>query len=530
MKIGNHRQLYWMLKVFGIEEPRSEEIWNSISKPIALKRVRHQYEMTLREIRRNNIVARLEKVWQLSNLRACLWNTWHLEIAAPGNPRYRYLDEGFHEFKDLIIRSTAISKADMAALASMDASYFFRDSVVSATMDEIHGHLNTPWRDFNESENRKNMESIVKRLESMEPSMKIGRHFIRRGSLRYGVEGVELASYFSFERMLRHDFRFAGMKAVLESLGEGACELKGEQKLWLGAFCVTIRKSDAVLWGSGGLKVNGILVDGICLDRNSVVHAVRESQGFRDGRRFQTLLKGLKDVPAGAEQLMKDGVVLLICKDELNPIGEPASGMSFLLSLRLVHDKSGWHYLSPSDGRRSRIFRTFWEAAWAKDIVQLGLGSIDPVEMHRTLAFLFSDSHAYQLMVLARSNAQEARGKAMLLLKETVARYKDRVIRSKFCESDGYIVKGAIRNYFISMDSESVVTYPGNQDICIVDTDSRPNHRSDKIVSRILLLLNDGRLKSQVNTLESLGEGSFEELVVEDENTEGKYGEGKNTE
>jgi hypothetical protein len=278
------------------------------------------------------------------------------------------------------------------------------------------------------------------------------------------------------------------------------------------------------------VKEYGILVDGICLDRNSIVHAVCESQKFKDNRRFQTLLKRLKDIPAGAGQLMKDGVILSVCEGELNPIGQPIGEISFLLSLRLVHDKSGWHYLSLSDGSRSRIFKTFWEAANAKDIVELGFGSDDPVKMYSTLAFLFSESDAYQLMVLARHNAQEGRSKAMQLLKETVAKYKDRIFCSKFCESDGYIVKGIIRNYFISMDSESVVTYPGNQDICIVDADSRQSHRSDKLVSRILLLLNDGRLKSQVNTLDILGDGNSVELVVEDENTEGKHGEDKNTE
>jgi hypothetical protein len=110
----------------------------------------------------------------------------------------------------------------------------------------------------------------------------------------------------------------------------------------------------------------------------------------------------------------------------------------------------------------------------------------------------------------ARKNMEEAIRKSKKLLDDTLAKYSDRLKEGVFdidrSRMEGYLVKGKIKNYFIGKRHLGVYTFPQGDYLCIVDNhEGRMFTKTDKLVSRIYLLLNDEDLKGKVKTMEGHG-------------------------
>jgi len=65
----------------------------------------------------------------------------------------------------------------------------------------------------------------------------------------------------------------------------------------------------------------------------------------------------------------------------------------------------------------------------------------------------------------------------------------------------GYVVKGKKRDYFVCGDDGTVCTYPRGSTLCLHDSEKRVLPRSDRILGKILLCLNDLELSGEVPTL-----------------------------
>jgi hypothetical protein len=138
-----------------------------------------------------------------------------------------------------------------------------------------------------------------------------------------------------------------------------------------------------------------------------------------------------------------------------------------------------------------------------------------PLEMMKILEIFFGSAEAMKIMRIAKKNVEDAEKKGAKLLAETLEKHRKSVLKSSLRGKDGFIVKGKIRNYFITKDAD-VFTYPGYVHICIVEDDNSYAVRADKIVSRMLLLLNDDKLREDVSTLGMAEDGTVEEIELEE--------------
>jgi hypothetical protein len=106
-------------------------------------------------------------------------------------------------------------------------------------------------------------------------------------------------------------------------------------------------------------------------------------------------------------------------------------------------------------------------------------------------------------------NARAER-KAKELLEKVLENSKDRVVLKTWTAPDferrGYIVKGQCREYFIEENIHlDIYTYPEGKHICMVETKKGSFlPHSDRLVSRILALLNDKKLADKIPTLKKI--------------------------
>lgn len=95
-----------------------------------------------------------------------------------------------------------------------------------------------------------------------------------------------------------------------------------------------------------------------------------------------------------------------------------------------------------------------------------------------------------------------AEERAEQLFKEFLDKNKTRV----FKKDDGYIIKGKLKNYIVKMkdkDNAGVWTYPAKEYVCINQKTRAGQYlcKYDKLLQFAIVMLNDGLLKEEINTI-----------------------------
>lgn len=103
-----------------------------------------------------------------------------------------------------------------------------------------------------------------------------------------------------------------------------------------------------------------------------------------------------------------------------------------------------------------------------------------------------------------RGERGEAEKRAEELLRKVLVSSRDKISKKTWArpyrKMEGYIVKGQRGKYFIEENSLNVYTCPEGKRICIEDVVKNAPHL-DKLVARILVLLNDKKFADKIFTL-----------------------------
>jgi len=99
-----------------------------------------------------------------------------------------------------------------------------------------------------------------------------------------------------------------------------------------------------------------------------------------------------------------------------------------------------------------------------------------------------------------REAEERARSNLLAFIEEHSNRVREGEIESRWGTKKGYIVRGKKKDYFVG-EYGRVLTYPGGDYVCLRDDEKKVLPRSDRILGRILLCLNDLELSGEVSTL-----------------------------
>jgi hypothetical protein len=518
-KLRTWKDLYDFLRIYGIgiEEKRAKEIFESMDKPVLVARKRSWEGPTIGNVYLRKIV----EVWEKENRRFVLWNDKVLEVSDPKNWRYKYMDRGFHEVGGVIIRAKNIpenslekikrylkSEGELIGFRSREAMTLEELEKMMKNESVYHAKKTIPREDVN----RKRMDLVSRILEGLGGEIRIEERYIVINGVRIGIESKRLVDYIDFEgiHLGITDGEEPLKEMVLKEFTEDLLSLKEELEVRLGKFKVKYARD----------KRNRILLDGRETYLDNFEYLIERGIEMKNKKEFSKLQRDLETIPITVRKFLENGLTMS---------SAPFSDMSysyvpeFILKLKLKFKDNKWFAVSPLTKREyavndsdscfsslgRRMSRSEMHSKQGIFMEQLQVDCLEnsPLVMLKKLRKIFGEEEAFKLMDLAKKNAEIAKKKAQKLLEDLKSKYRNRIIEGELMGEKGFIVKGNIRNYFVDECFLNVSTYPRGSDICIVEKESSEHYfPADKLVSRILLLLNDKDLRGHVRTLDVDGE------------------------
>ncbi|MCD6496565.1 MAG: hypothetical protein J7K54_04810 [Candidatus Aenigmarchaeota archaeon] len=509
------RDLYYTLKIYGIEDPNLKSVWSSMTKPVSIKMPDSFGMNTWRSDR----LLRIEKVWTKGRTKFVLWNSRELEISKYNQPRYRHFEDGFYEFDGIIIRTKNLGSETVRKIKAKSKTRTFNMNywpIDETAMDEdiFFDILESPSGKnrkgtFTEKELKVNMrlfERLRKNLLHNKGPLKMTRKFFIYKGRKYGIENTDIVSYVNMGLpscfSLLHSQ--ANVEYILKSISENITNLQnGRYKMILG---------DIYFWFE--VKKNRFFIDGREIDTESLGHLIMNSPDIKSRKELLKMSSELSVTPIAVKRQLERG--LLFSARGLKADGDK----EFHIKIAVSYEQGKMYAVSPLDGKTvplkynvSELDDMFFRD-YLPDIAKPPRWLIDHFEvswMFRRLSSIFGKKDTLKIMELARENAAKAKRNADRLLREFLEKHRDRIKKDVFDGEEGYIVKGEIRNYFISNDTE-VRTFPAGGYICIEEDDRKKYLvNSDRLLSQMLLLLNDTSLKAEVETLSD--EGNDEVII-----------------
>ena len=127
-----------------------------------------------------------------------------------------------------------------------------------------------------------------------------------------------------------------------------------------------------------------------------------------------------------------------------------------------------------------------------------GKNTIDKIIEVLTKNSEIKEDEVMSLIKVGLVEYKEAIRKSEELLKETITILG--ITKANINGTDGYIIKGKLREYFIDEDCK-IYTYPEHRYLCVVDRTNKIGVGKDKIISRMYALKNDEYLINDISTL-----------------------------
>lgn len=520
-KINSWKELRDLLMVYGVDIKNVKEIWDSMNSPdySCLKKYR------IRTIFSRNI-RKIVYVWEKNNLRFVLFSDKNLLITNKKNSLFNFYDKGFYEINGIIIRSKNLPENFIKKIyhLQLERGIYFLDTILvksNITYNELKEIIENI-EAFQLSPNiiKKNLD-VNKNAKYMNKFLSIAKKYgigVKNNYLiidgkKIGLKNKNLINYIDFKELYfkckngiedSNEFK----KIILEDFALMLYRLrKGNIKL--GNFEIPYEK-----------RIDGIFLNGKKTLPENFKHLIKTSIYIKEKSEFESLQNELERLPITARKYIENGIRFSTYASYFNYGKMPR----FEVTMSIEYKDGYFYAISPVSGKRAKIKNDLVKIFSPKNkkienpyeilfLLERKSMYLTPIKLLRIFKKLFGGEEAIKIMGLARKNAEEIVKKASKLLNETIEKYKDRVVFGKLKGMEGFIVKGEIRNYFIERFSANVSTYPEDKHICIVES-KNASCVEDMIISRILLLLNDSKLRTKVSTLDNMGEGDDENIEL----------------
>ncbi|MCD6590391.1 MAG: hypothetical protein J7K72_00270 [Candidatus Aenigmarchaeota archaeon] len=494
IRLKSWRQLADFLRIWGINEGRVKEIWKSMEKPMLLSRIYDWYG-----IPQNIYLLKLVEVWENDNTRIALWNNRTVMVMERGEWAYDYLRKGFYRIGMVIIRTRKLTdeiigkiKRHIKTHRGVLTNPFIRTAL---TLRQLKRLLEGSGIKAEESpsveENKEFMKELSKRLEYTRITEK---GFMIKGRL-LGVVGRKVWEYVDFSSFLHE----TDMRPIEETewivnrfIEDVLNNLTGEQKLRMGRITVRFKIG------------KNILVEERKVFRENLEYLVIRGLEAKKKEEFIKLRDELQKIPFILRKFLKNGFVITVKFNQ-----DYTSPTSFIIRLGVEYKRGKVYFVSPISGKRVMLntkalpwrVRSYGSLGILLENLEMLMEQKDLLSVFYVLARLFGKEEVFKIMDLGRKSAKEAEKQATKLLDEILEKYRGRIIETVHDGDKGYVVKGRIRNYFVDKRTGEVRTWPDGSDICVTEDGGKYVTCTDRVISRILLLLNDDKLRTKVTTL-----------------------------
>ena len=333
--------------------------------------------------------------------------------------------------------------------------------------------------------NKERLKRFFSRLESA--SISENFVFVERNErkLKFGFEEVSLAEYFYIpESFVKHAEKIRNLSDYYFLCAYRFIK-PGKYALWLGRYLCRLEvKEDG--WYLEGIKIPGEAPWRLM----TLIHNFfNRSEDVREYLSILRFFSNAEEVAAKVAEVFNNGIILPTTKGERR----------YALRLKVFERGSEIHIapdFSPEDSVPIKGDPTFVLKVWRESLIHIN-------EAAERLKMRIGSEVVERWMESALKKQEEAERRSRKLLMELVDKHSDKVLEvragSEEGELMGYLVKGE-RKYFVTLSGE-VFAYPEMRHICLVEED-RSLPACDRIIARILTLLNDTKLKSCVSTLE----------------------------
>ncbi|MDP6612752.1 MAG: hypothetical protein QF673_01885 [Candidatus Hydrothermarchaeota archaeon] len=514
------------LRLHGIKArpEKLRTLWGGMKKPIVVDETKGGGD--------DNLILQIVKVWERDNKRIVLWNDRRLAVHYPGYHRvYDYMDEGRYLYRGVLLLFDEMSEGVIKDIRrywsklpldfgnywrDYDENLYLEDKKITLTYREFLSLIQRCERTggtqlaYDSEEAKAWLRGVNDASGKGLEEVRVYDNYIRIGDLKFGIVGIKLWEYII--PLGNYDCPFHGpndnpgpaaQEYVTIGFFHGVEELRAEgvYTLWLGRYTAKLRiqlRNKCLIRYLEGVRVRS--TDFIYAMEKALEH---DKQGYRE------LVRELWRTPRYVSELKEDGADFVVVN------GGRWRELSINIRFERVNRK--WHVVSPLDdelfylpGGIHRVKRLVGRGYFLDG----GYSSFyeDIYDLYQVLIDILPGEHVIRIFDVAREEQRRAEKKSRRLLKETLMKYPERVKDGTFRPEDrmhhrgelrGYVVKGERRNYFLDKHDHRVYTYPEGRYVCIVDDHWRGMTLPslDKLVSRMYLLMNDGELEAEVETL-----------------------------
>lgn len=487
------------------------------------------------------VLSKIAAVWGIDNTRIALLSRKGVLVSTPNEEVYNFVDAGNHvlehwegrRIRVYILNVQSLSDSTLDALVKHIREYLKTGLLLSEVVTEqelqmIEGRtMSRLAPHFDE-----NTFLEAKKVLSTACNARLEDRFLHVVGRKYGIEELDFKEYLCI--------RYYTLQGLCRNIFTSASEIRaeGEFTAWVGER--NVKYKIARYRGKCLRSINGIKLR----DGREVAYAL-ENASEMSSEAFAELLEKLAENSWYIVEVERNGIKLLVnaripadmyhyypvryylehhrtnlcvlnlgvrCSEgklylaspvdsyevcagtSIEAIAQIFAGSSVYDALMAGHWTSRWRY-----DRTSKLERLWYSL--------IRPHTIDTFTAFKRLCRFFPEEKVFEMLDFAREEHRKAEERSRQLLSEVLQKHGDRVMCSELRRLKGYIVKGQMRNYFVSEKGE-VYTYPEGRYVCIVGA-GREFHEmptSDDVVSRIYLCLNDAKLRHEVNTLEDADE------------------------
>jgi len=258
----------------------------------------------------------------------------------------------------------------------------------------------------------------------------------------------------------------------------------------LGSFRVVVTKETK----SGRTYYN---INNIRIGKKELKEVLTRALCFSTIQEYNAFLRQVQDIPLRAHDILVNGASFTIRT-------RTSDNQEYLFEniiLKVKRDGAKYYVYAGNDAAHIR--------GGFNPIVGLSKKEYDSsLDLYKELVKYVCDrDKTIQLIKSGRKEYINTYLRAKQLLEETIKKYPDKIKETavkygRERELLGLWVKGRMREYFIDKDTLQVFSYPDLQVRCIVDKNAgREVNKTDRLISRILALLNDSLVAGEIHTI-----------------------------
>lgn len=255
--------------------------------------------------------------------------------------------------------------------------------------------------------------------------------------------------------------------------------------LWVGSFKVNVEYKDGFRY-----------IEDIRINLSEISEILQKALCFNKKKDYLELIKEVSKYSIKIHNAIANGIIFNI---ESEFSGDSWDSRNISLKINLERNKNINYILLDNERIGIKNINSIFNLKGENNYISRDVEYVSKILKKSTHA---TEKEVLQIISEGLKGYKDAIKKSEKLLNETVKKLNIKTAKVNIDdnEKEGYIIKGKLKEYFITEDLK-VWTYPELKYICIIDKGNAITIGKDKLVSRMYALSNDNLLIEQIDTI-----------------------------